>query len=732
MALFVNPRQFQNDKKGRAAAGATYTFSESGGGTPKDTYADAALTIPNSNPVVADGAGRFPKIYLATDIDYRVVYSEVKNPSSFTIIWTEDGVSGPLDNTDAITSVDSVADLAGLVGSVDGQQVSVGEFRLGTNAGSGKFAWSASGTHNGGTFIDPDRAFPIDWSVKSQRDAWFDTTGGLVSGWQRPDSGRSVEAAWFGDVGDGDPVGVATTGSDNTESLNAAATYLYEKNYNGDFNITGAVILDAGTHDITGEITCYPNLYFIGKGIDVTEVMNQSGNSTGYILFHLPDNGLASGERVNRNFGLANMSVNGNDNNTTGAVQNLKTTNAIYCFFNNVELKQSRSINIEFSDCSNFIFGVMLVRDSNDSGIFLDSCSNMTFGSSVTIRTGSKWGVEFPSTSISESTRISFNGTRFSTSADGAIGCFDGTRAVAVLGCSFVEGGGGQSALTPSAIYIENAAATKWVINGNQFERTFGRPVWSKAANTTVNNNQIDSCRHDGIYLEGDDSIAEGNTIIDAGYLTDNTYDGIFMSGDRSIAKDNKTYFKNNVGGSGQILRYGVNATGSNCEVVANKINTGSATIGLNVTQSSSTHYENTGICAEMPFVIAGMSADQTGILAATTVVDFDTESKDKQGDYNTSTQTFTAPADGYYHINCTVDVQNVGGGTTQVFTKFENNTAVKSLFNIQPGAYEGTIPIQGVLYMDKGDAAQVKVQFTGGSGEVNDRSYLHIERADI
>lgn len=44
--------------------GAKYWFYESGTSTPKNTYADEALTIPNTNPVISDGNGVFPDIWL--------------------------------------------------------------------------------------------------------------------------------------------------------------------------------------------------------------------------------------------------------------------------------------------------------------------------------------------------------------------------------------------------------------------------------------------------------------------------------------------------------------------------------------------------------------------------------------------------------------------------------------------------------------------------------------------
>lgn len=70
---FVLPVQQVFDVNGHPGAGHTLTFYESGTSTPLDTYTDDDLAIPNTNPVVADSAGRFGNIFLK-DQDYKVVW----------------------------------------------------------------------------------------------------------------------------------------------------------------------------------------------------------------------------------------------------------------------------------------------------------------------------------------------------------------------------------------------------------------------------------------------------------------------------------------------------------------------------------------------------------------------------------------------------------------------------------------------------------------------------------
>lgn len=61
---FVFPRQTALDDDANPLAGALLYFFRTGTTTLQAVYADSTLTTQHSNPVVADAAGRFPKIYL--------------------------------------------------------------------------------------------------------------------------------------------------------------------------------------------------------------------------------------------------------------------------------------------------------------------------------------------------------------------------------------------------------------------------------------------------------------------------------------------------------------------------------------------------------------------------------------------------------------------------------------------------------------------------------------------
>jgi hypothetical protein len=81
---------------GTPLSGAKLEFYESGTSTPKATYSDEALTVPNANPVVADSAGRFGDIFLASG-SYKIVFKT----SAGTTIKTLDPVEADVITTSA-------------------------------------------------------------------------------------------------------------------------------------------------------------------------------------------------------------------------------------------------------------------------------------------------------------------------------------------------------------------------------------------------------------------------------------------------------------------------------------------------------------------------------------------------------------------------------------------------------------------------------------------------------
>ncbi len=90
---FVLPEQVPLTIAGKVYPGAKASFFRTGTATPKNTYADAALTTPHPNPVIADSGGSFPTIYLDTsDFEYRLTLKT----SADVLIYTQDNVGGKL------------------------------------------------------------------------------------------------------------------------------------------------------------------------------------------------------------------------------------------------------------------------------------------------------------------------------------------------------------------------------------------------------------------------------------------------------------------------------------------------------------------------------------------------------------------------------------------------------------------------------------------------------------
>lgn len=69
------PHQYAPDVTGAPLPGAKLYFYASGTATPLDTFSEATLSIPNTNPVQANDAGIFPDIFLQT-LQYKVVLTD--------------------------------------------------------------------------------------------------------------------------------------------------------------------------------------------------------------------------------------------------------------------------------------------------------------------------------------------------------------------------------------------------------------------------------------------------------------------------------------------------------------------------------------------------------------------------------------------------------------------------------------------------------------------------------
>lgn len=120
--LFNNPVLQALDSTGAPISGAKLNFYSTGTSSRKNTYSESTLTTANTNPVVADSAGRFGPIYLLADGAYKVVFTDA-----------DDNTIKTFDPVDARVATVVAATLAGTASST-GLSASGGVLSLAINS----------------------------------------------------------------------------------------------------------------------------------------------------------------------------------------------------------------------------------------------------------------------------------------------------------------------------------------------------------------------------------------------------------------------------------------------------------------------------------------------------------------------------------------------------------------------------------------------------------------------
>lgn len=106
-SLWRKSQEVIRDNNDARAAGAKAYFYTAGTTTPLTTYSDNALSTPHAHPVVADGYGRMPAIFLATGTNYK----ERVTTSTGSLLWEVDNIDpAPATEAESSGSVDD-ADL---------------------------------------------------------------------------------------------------------------------------------------------------------------------------------------------------------------------------------------------------------------------------------------------------------------------------------------------------------------------------------------------------------------------------------------------------------------------------------------------------------------------------------------------------------------------------------------------------------------------------------------------
>ena len=125
---------------------------------------------------------------------------------------------------------------------------------------------------------------------------------------------------------------------------------------------------------------------------------------------------------------------------------------------------------------------------------------------------------------------------------------------------------------------------------------------------------------------------------------------------------------------------------------------------------------------AEQPWVKAYVNGDKSNVTGNGTVytVAFDAEIKDTQGNFDTSTFTYTAPATGRYKFNGSIRLQGLSGGS---HTRCEINLVTSNrtynlhdcnLDNVKATTNSACLGFSVAADMDSNDTATVTVEVTG------------------
>lgn len=76
------------DNNGDPLVGGKLYFYQAGTVTPQDTFTDSSLSVPNTNPVILDSAGR-AVIYFSPTPAYKCICQTSAGAS----VWTQDNIS---------------------------------------------------------------------------------------------------------------------------------------------------------------------------------------------------------------------------------------------------------------------------------------------------------------------------------------------------------------------------------------------------------------------------------------------------------------------------------------------------------------------------------------------------------------------------------------------------------------------------------------------------------------
>jgi hypothetical protein len=270
------------DGSGNPYPGGLLYFYLTGTTTPSNTYSDTAQTVPNTNPVVADGSGMFPVIYLASGVTYDAV---LKNSTGSTI-WTATAIASGTVSA-ASTSTAGIVELATQTEAVIGTDTARAMtpqdtasaiqqgFSYGTTGGSANAIsvtptvtpfslaggtvcyFKATSSNSSGTTLDYGGVGAITVKVATTSGLTACVGGEIVSGNTYRCTYSAVDSAWILELVGFTPstisLFVALPGASNLVITNGGATTNIAITYDQ------VVIVDStgrGLANISGSFTC--------------------------------------------------------------------------------------------------------------------------------------------------------------------------------------------------------------------------------------------------------------------------------------------------------------------------------------------------------------------------------------------------------------------------------------------------------------------------------------------
>lgn len=248
--LLPEGKQSFTDGAGKPLVGGKLYTYDAGTSTPRPTYADAAGTIANTNPVVLDARGE-------ATVFWQGAYKAVLKDASGVTVWTVDGVTDPISGYDdgaAIAALDNSKPMANYTAlrAYTGRATGVRITQYGLAGFFQRDDADSTSVDNGGTII-------VDASGRR---------------WKRVID-ASANVKWFGAKGD------AVT--DDTVAIQAALDSVSQSTGAFDIQIKsrgGTVLFPAGSYRVTATLNGRAGTKIIGAGPNVSRIVSElpSGN----------------------------------------------------------------------------------------------------------------------------------------------------------------------------------------------------------------------------------------------------------------------------------------------------------------------------------------------------------------------------------------------------------------------------------------------------------------------